>query len=74
MPIIVGDFLIVDKDSISPDSIAATTEVLTHRLLDKAASKGWALDWTTTKVRVETEGHRLRSCEARVVVEAEKLR
>lgn len=74
MAVIVGDGIDVDKDSVSPDLITATTEVLMHRLLDKAASKGWAVDWATVKVRVATEGHRLSSSEARVIVEAELLR
>lgn len=74
MTIVVGDRIDIDRSSVSPDSIAAATEILTHRLLDKAASKGWALDWSTTRVRVVTEGSRLLSSEARVIIEADMLR
>jgi hypothetical protein len=74
MAVIVGDSIVVDKDALSPDSISAATEIVTHRLLDKAASKGWSLDWATTKIRIDTEGYSLLDKEARITVEAEMLR
>lgn len=73
MAIIVGDGIDIDRDSISPDSIAAATEILTHRLLDKAASKGWAVDWATTRITIKTDVPRLKDTEARVVIEADML-
>jgi len=74
MTIKVGDSLVVDRDAVNPDLIAASSEMLTHRLLDKAASRGWAVDWTTTNIQVVNEGYGLADSESRVVIEAEMLR
>jgi hypothetical protein len=71
MTILASEHQVIDRDSVSPDSIAAAVGVMADRLLDKARDAGRAIDWSTTTFRItpSTTG----THDARLLLEAEVL-